>query len=61
LNTREDNRSSNVRSNPVDFERDIVRANSRVIGVGNNSVDEGFSDFRGSAFNDFVVDAEKSV
>jgi hypothetical protein len=59
LNAGEDNRSSNVRGNPVDFERDIVRANSRVVGFGNNSVDEGFGDFSGSTFDDFVVDAEK--
>ena len=50
-----------VRSDPVDFERNIVGTHSRVIGVGNSSVDEGFGDFRGSTFNNFVVDAEKSV
>jgi hypothetical protein len=61
MNARENNRSCNVSSGPVDFEGDIVRTNSRVVGFGNNRVDESFGDFRGSTFNNFVVDTKESV
>jgi hypothetical protein len=61
VNAGKDNRSSNVRSDPVDFERNVVGTHSRVIGVGNYSVDKGFGDFRRSTFNNLVVDAEKSI
>ena len=53
------NRGRDVSSNSVDFKRNIIRANRRIVSVGNDSVNEVYSDSGGCTRDTLVVDLEK--
>ena len=59
VNAGEKNRCRDISSVSVDFKRDIIRANCRVIGVVNDSVDKVLSDSSGGTRNTLVVYLKK--
>ena len=59
MNAREKNHSGDISSVPVNFKRDVIGTNRRVIGVVNDCVDEIFSDNGRSTRDTLVVNLEK--